>query len=67
MVKKEGKTYTAVADMLQARGLDPKGLEIATLGRGTDHLVLLKGKTVGEYNHKSRRLFLYDVIGNAPE
>lgn len=67
MVKKEGKTYTAVADLLKTRGVDPEGLEIATLGRGSDHLILLNGETIGEYNHRSRQLFLYDNVVNAPE
>lgn len=67
MTKKEGKTYTRVLGLLRARGVKPEGLEIATLGRGTDHLVLLNGETIGEYNHMSGRLFLYDEVVNAPE
>ena len=67
MTKKEGKTYTAVADLLRARGVNPECLEIATLGRGTDHLVLLNSETIGEYNHVSGRLFLYNEVVNAPE
>jgi hypothetical protein len=67
MAKREGKTYTTVAGLLRVRGVDPNGLEIATLGRGTDHLVLLNGETVGEYNHASKRLFLYEEQENAPE
>ena len=37
-----------------------RGLEIGTLGRGPDHLVILNGETIGEYNHPSKRLHLYE-------
>ena len=66
MIKTEGRVFDAVADMLRALGLDPQGLEVASLGRGTDHLILLDGETVGEYNHRSARLLLYsDIIDPA--
>ena len=58
-IKKEGAVYEAVAALLRCRGINPKNLAIATLGRGPDHLVLLEGDPVGEYNHKARRLHLY--------
>lgn len=52
--KREGE----VVRQLKARGIDPDGLEISTTSE-EDHLVLLKGETIGKYNHVSRRLFLW--------
>lgn len=59
MVKEEGRTHAQVAELLRARGIDPKGLKVATLTPGTDHLVLIGADTIGEYNHRSRKLTLY--------
>ena len=67
MIRKEGKVYDAVKKVLQDKGLDARTLQVAALGRGTDRLVLLEGEVVGEYNHKSKHLFLYTEIQNAPE
>lgn len=61
MIKKEGKTFERVEELLREAGrLDLRGLEVATLSRGSDHLVILKGETIGEYNHISGRLTLYE-------
>lgn len=59
MIKKEGRTHSAVAEELQLSGEEIDQLEIATLSRGTSHLVILRGETIGEYNHKSKKLALY--------
>ena len=67
MVKREGKVYATVKRLLESHGMDPSGLEIATLGRGTDHLIVLNGEPVGDYNHRSKSLFLYSEVVNAPE
>lgn len=68
MVKKEGRVHQRVAALLRSRGVDPKELEVATLSRGPDHLVILNGETIGEYNHVSRKLWLYsDTTQEAPE
>lgn len=63
MKKKSGKVYDRVAELLRARGVDSTTLEIATQGRGTDHLVLLRDEIIGEYNHRSKRLALYQDHG----
>jgi hypothetical protein len=67
MVKKEGKVYESVAARLRVKGVDTKGLEVFCTNRGPDHLILLNGETVGEYNHVSKRLFLYSEIINGLE
>lgn len=60
MRKTEGKIFRRVSELLTELGrLDLGGLEVATLTRGTDHIVLLNGETIGEYNHKSDTLILY--------
>lgn len=60
MRKKEGGVYKAVDALLKEQGvLDTSSLEIATLGRGTQHLIILKGETVGEYNHRSEQMIIY--------
>lgn len=63
MTKTEGRVYTEVAEMLQAKGLGTDTLEVATLGRGPDHLIILNGETFGEYNHTSKKLVLYKDLG----
>lgn len=61
MIKEEGRTHAQVAKLLRLRGIDPKGLKIATLGRGTgDHLILIGDDTIGEYNHLSKKMTLYE-------
>lgn len=64
MTKKEGKVFDAVFVALKQRGINPEGLEIATLWRGPDHLVILNDETVGEYNHVSKKLSLYEDLSN---
>ena len=64
MIKTEGKVYTEVVRLLRAEGVEPIKIAVATLGRGSDHLVLQNGETIGEYNHRSRRLTLYKNIEN---
>jgi len=63
MIKKEGKVHAAIAEKLRAKGINTGTLEVATLGRGTDHLVILNGETIGEYNHKSEKLNLNQDFG----
>lgn len=67
MLKKDGKVYDSVAARLRAKGVNPAGLEVFCTGCGSDHLILLNGETVGEYNHVSKRLFLYSEVINDPE
>ena len=62
MIRKEGKVYEAVVDCMRARGCATEGLEVATLGRGVDHIVLRKGEVIGGYNHASKRLYLNEDI-----
>lgn len=57
--KGEGKVWDNVAAELHARGIDTSTLKIATLWRGSDHLVILNDEVEGEYNHRSRKLLLY--------
>jgi len=59
----EGKVYEAVAELLRARGIDTKGLEVAALHRGPDQLVLIDGEIIGTYNFRSRELVLYSDMG----
>ena len=63
MIRKAGKVYDAVAELLQARGIDTKGLEVAALGRGPEQLVLMDGEIIGGYNFNSRELVLYSDLG----
>lgn len=67
VTKNSGRVHEQVAMQLLARGINPKGLEIATLGRGPDHLVLLNGEPIGGYNHVSKKVFLYIDMQNASE
>ena len=62
MTKKRGRVHDSVAQMLQAEGVDTSTLEVATLSRGPDHLIILNGETFGEYNHVSRQLVKYKDI-----
>jgi hypothetical protein len=59
MIKTEGKVYTEVVKLLRAEGVEPVKIAVATLGRGCDHLILRDGDTIGEYNHKSKKIVLY--------
>lgn len=59
MIKTSGKIHEQVAALLQEQGISPEGLRVATLSRGTDHLVILGEDTIGEYNHKAKALVLY--------
>jgi arginine repressor len=58
-VKKDSKMQEEIAEKLKAEGLESEGIEVATLSRGPDHLILIKGDIIGEYNHRSKRLTLY--------
>jgi hypothetical protein len=59
-IKTDGRLYDAVVQGLIERGEDPARIGVATLSRGTDHLVLRGEDTIGEYNHRSKKLVLYD-------
>ena len=59
MIKNTGKVHALVAGHLTRLGVDTSTLQVATLSRGPDHLVLLNGETIGEYNHVSGHLVLY--------
>lgn len=58
-LKKEGKVYEAVKEILQAKGIDTSALKIATLSPGPWHLILIKEETIGEYNHLTGQISLY--------
>lgn len=64
MLKTDGKLHAAIVERLRAEGLATNKVEVATLGRGPDHLILLDGVTIGEYNHKSKKLMLYGSADN---
>ena len=59
MIKTEGKLHAEIVKLLKGRGVEGGGIAVATLSRGVEHLVLRDGETIGEYNHKSKRLLLY--------
>ena len=67
MVKREGKVYESVKARLRAKGISTEGLAVFCTNRGSDHLIILDDDVVGEYNHVSKRLFLYSEVVNAPE
>lgn len=62
MVRKEGKVYEAVIEALRARGARVDGVSVATGNRGPYHLILQDDEIIGEYNHVSHRVFLYENI-----
>ena len=60
MIKQKGKVYDYVRSELETSGVTGlDSLGIATLGRGSDHLIILKGEVIGSYNHKSKEIYLY--------
>ena len=59
MTRTEGKVHAEVVEKLKAEGVEGHNVAVAALGRGTDRLVLLDGEVIGEYNHRSKRLYLY--------
>ena len=64
-MRKEGRVFGRVEELLREAGiLNITGLEVATLSRGTDHLVVINGGVIGEYNHRADRLLLYDTSEN---
>lgn len=61
MTKAEGKLHAEIVKRLEAVGVESSDIAVATLGRGPDHLILVDGETIGEYNHISKRLYLYEL------
>lgn len=64
IANRRSKMLDDIIKKLKERGLDlpnSNALEVATLSRGTDHLVLLNRETIGEYNHKSKQLIVYEA------
>lgn len=59
MIKTEGKMHAEIVERLNAEGLKSDKIAVATICRGTDHLIILGDETIGEYNHKSKKLTLY--------
>ena len=59
-IKKEGKLQREIVERLEAEGLKLDNIAVATIGRGSDHLILQDGETIGEYNHLSKRLLIYE-------
>lgn len=59
MIKTDGKAFDYVVAYLEKRGVGTDGLSIATLSRGTDHLIIKDKRAIGEYNHKSKQIILY--------
>ena len=62
MVKTEGAVYNTVVCLLRARGESVDGIGVATLSRGSDHLVVRGEEVIGGYNHVSRKLQLHKDI-----
>jgi hypothetical protein len=65
VIKKSHKMQGDIIKKLRARGrgaLNAEAMRVATLGRGADHLVLLGETLIGEYNHLTKRLTLYDEL-----
>ena len=63
MVKDKGKVHNEVAELLRLRGIDAKGLKIASGGRGPYHLVVINDEVIGEYNHNTKKLSVHaDII-----
>lgn len=58
-IKKEGKLHVEIVERLKAEGLSSGCVEVATISRGSDHLIIQDGETIGEYNHVSKRLLIY--------
>jgi hypothetical protein len=59
MKVREGKVHDAVREALKERGIAEGDIEIVTFYRGPEHLVILNGETIGDYNHVTRDLRLY--------
>lgn len=55
MIKNSGKIHDQVRELLTARGYETNTLQIATLKRGTEHLVLLGGEIIGEFYANPRK------------
>ena len=59
MENRRGKCFQDVSKFLKRGGVQGDELEIRTLGRGTDHIIILRGNVIGEYNHVSRIIGIY--------
>lgn len=59
MIKVEGKLHAEIVERLKAEGVETSNIAVATLSRGTDHLILSGEETIGEYNSKSKKMILY--------
>jgi hypothetical protein len=59
-IKESGRVYNSVIHTLRQKGLSLTGIGVATLCRGADHLIVQNGSVIGEYNHVSKRLWLYE-------
>ena len=62
MIRKDGKVYEAVIEALKDRGIKTEDVAVASLAPGSEHMILLNGEIIGEYNHINRRIFLYENI-----
>lgn len=60
MIRTDGKLHSVVVERLSAEGLNTDHVAVATIGRGSDHLILRGDETIGEYNHVSKKLTIYE-------
>lgn len=58
MFRKSGKAFNAVSEALTGRGLDPAGLELASLGGG-EYIVMTHRELIGRYYSRTGQLVLY--------
>lgn len=62
MVKNSGRVHDEVVEKLRGMELDCSDIKVATFSRGPDHIVVSGEDTIGEYNHISKRLVLYNTL-----
>ena len=61
-VKTEGKLHAEIVERLKVEGVDATNVAVATLSRGTDHLILSGEEFIGEYNRKSKKIIIYQNL-----
>ena len=62
MKKYMNKCFNDVSKFLGQFGVRGDDIDIKTLTRGPDHLIVLKGDVIGDYNHRSRIIRIYKDV-----